>query len=232
MATMATTMLPDDLPIPDITHDIGLPRNELYFGWMRFTSTLDTTSREGDLLTASTFSTDIDGNLAYLSTTNFGVLGFYYAIQLGWGPTDVASGVAAQATETLQLKWRAAGGREDMYTPSIWPAFPDYRSEASSAGTGQLLSGPGGRYAVPQRFNTPLYVDDGGTFVTKVDSTLTITAGNDINVYVLGFAGSDQNWLGRYANCACTAPLPRVVGRPGRKPGAARAKRGMVQLKR
>jgi hypothetical protein len=225
--------LPDDLPIPDISMDIGIPRNELYFGWMRFTGTIDA-NNEFDLLTADTFSTDIDGNLAYLSATNFGVLGFHYAVQTGFSPADVITGGANNAANTLQLTWRQAGGREDNYQPVLFPSFSSFRDAASGAGTDALVSGPGNQNPVPQRFQIPMYVDDGGSFKAKIDSGIAgLAAGTLVRVYVFGFAGSDQNWLGRYANCACTTPLPKIrATKSGRVRAPADAKQSMIKLRR
>ena len=226
----------DDLALPGVTENIGVPANPLYYGWMRFQDTLDTTTNQADLI--GTFSDDIDGNISFLSTTNFGVLGFAHATQLGFVGTDAISGVASQAAATLQLTWRAAGGRETNWCNAMWPAFNSYRPDSAAAGTGQVGSGPGGQYCIPQRFGTPLYVDDGGVFAAQVSTALTLTANNTVTTYILGFCGSDQNWLSRYAACAClpggnakvSPPVinypsvgrGRLAGHPGRSISATR----------
>jgi hypothetical protein len=224
--------LPDDLPIPDVSMDIGIPRNELYFGWMRLTGTINA-DNEFDLLTADTFSTDCDGNLSVLSTTNFGLLAFHYAVQTSFSPADVVNGKAQNAASTLQLKWRQSGGREDFYSPVLFPAFNSYRDAASGAGTDALVSGPGDQNPIPQRFQTPMYVDDGGTFVAKVDSGIAgLAAGTSVQVYIFGFSGSDQNWLGQYANCACTTPQPSIRASKSGRVRAPAAKQSMIKLRR
>lgn len=197
------------IELPPTTEDIGLPSDEdAYFGWFRVTGQFAIATDNANLI--GTFSEANDGNVNYLSTSDFNFLATHYAAAvIPNGVADINDGTAYTAAKSLQLKWQAAGSRTTRYAPILWPACPALQTEGQTAGSPKTTWG-GSDIMVPQKFsNGPLYVNDGGTLKALHSATLAGTM--NIVVSLFGVISSDNKWLSKYSRHCGSSCSPAVA---------------------
>ena len=213
----STSNMIEDLILPAVPESIGLPADvqDAYFGWFRVTGQIQAAADNASLI--GTFNEATDGNVAYLSTTDFRFMATHYLASISpSSAADIQDGNAYKVAKTLQLKWQAAGQRTTRYHPVLWVAQPVFVTDGTTLGSPTVSRG-GVDLAVPQKFNNgPLHVNDGGTLKVVHNATLAGTC--DVVVAMFGIISSDNDWLSRYS-CYCASTdsgAPRVLRAPRR----------------